>query len=688
MHAPRGRSAYARLLCAAAILLSGSPAMAAGSTVKVAFWNVKSGKGQIALPGHPALFADTTNCTSNTAPLNAWGVGQMQAELIKTLSDPTVVALGVAEAWLCATPDNIRTVLGWKAATSNQNGVALVARYGFAGSEQWQQLDTSLNVSPNDTMWVLRIPVCLDAYCLQSMPVYVTHWLSTSVNPITEYDIQAQQTVQFLQGTSGGLPHVLVGDLNIFEGTSVVCTQSPDNSSLNYLRSAGYLDAWNLLRSGQDGTTGMLNRAGCGTPEGATWKRIDYVWSTAAVAPVDVQRFGLVTPGDAAPSDHLGIIATLPTTVAAASATPPSPSPAPIPVLSPSDVVLYAGRATTIAGAWAAVADASAAGGVRMSNPDAGAPKLMTPLAAPANYFELPFAAAAGVPYRLWMRGRAQNDSYANDSVYVQFSGSLTAAGTPTFRIGTTSATTVNLEEAANVGVSGWGWQDNGYGLNVLGPALYFDGTPETLRVQVREDGFSIDQIVLSPATFLSASPGTTKNDVVILPPSTGTGGSSSSGVPTTWSQAVNVATTATAVTKNGGCDGCPDAAVLGATALSSGDAFFKFTPTIGGRLIVGLLPDGAPATDFKSMRYSAGFWSDGTWDAREQYVYKGGGVAKPGDLFGIAFVGNEARIYLNGAIVYRSPRATGSYHIAAVFLSKGGTIAVTTQDLVIGTYY
>jgi hypothetical protein len=39
-----------------------------------------------------------------------------------------------------------------------------------------------------------------------------------------------------------------------------------------------------------------------------------------------------------------------------------------------------------------------------------------------------------------------------------------------------------------------------------------------TLRVQSREDGFSIDQIVLSSSTYLSASPGALKSDVTLLP--------------------------------------------------------------------------------------------------------------------------------------------------------------------------
>ena len=76
------------------------------------------------------------------------------------------------------------------------------------------------------------------------------------------------------------------------------------------------------------------------------------------------------------------------------------------------------------------------------------------------------------------------------------------------------------VEECSGCGLSGWGWEDNGYGTGVLGAVIYFatSGT-QTIRVQRREDGISIDQIVRSPGTYLSSSPGTTKNDTRILPP-------------------------------------------------------------------------------------------------------------------------------------------------------------------------
>ena len=185
------------------------------------------------------------------------------------------------------------------------------------------------------------------------------------------------------------------------------------------------------------------------------------------------------------------------------------------------EIVLYASETTAKAGNWLIEADGTAAGGFRIRYPDAGGPRLTEAFANPAHYFEATFTAQAGVPYRLWMRGKADANSTNNDSAWVQFSGSVDSNSTPMFRIGTTSATMFNLEECTGCGLSAWGWNDNLFG--GLGPLIYFasSGT-QTIRVQLREDGLAIDQIVLSPQTYLNNAPGATKNDTTILPKSNG----------------------------------------------------------------------------------------------------------------------------------------------------------------------
>jgi hypothetical protein len=53
----------------------------------------------------------------------------------------------------------------------------------------------------------------------------------------------------------------------------------------------------------------------------------------------------------------------------------------------------------------------------------------------------------------------------------------------------------------------------------VKGPTIVFATSgPQTLRIQPREDGLGIDQVVLSAVKYLSSPPGALKNDNTVLP--------------------------------------------------------------------------------------------------------------------------------------------------------------------------
>jgi endonuclease/exonuclease/phosphatase family metal-dependent hydrolase len=191
-----------------------------------------------------------------------------------------------------------------------------------------------------------------------------------------------------------------------------------------------------------------------------------------------------------------------------------------VPAVAQTTIELPAENATVRAGKWVVSSDATAPGGGKtMRHPDAGAAKITTAAASPANYFELTFSAQAGVPYRLSLYGKADNNYWGNDSVFVQFSGSVSSTGSAKWRIGTTSATEINLEDCSGCGLSGWKWQDNGWGLNVTGESIYFATTgTQTMRVQTREDGLSVDQIVLAPETATAAvPPATTAATIKVL---------------------------------------------------------------------------------------------------------------------------------------------------------------------------
>lgn len=187
------------------------------------------------------------------------------------------------------------------------------------------------------------------------------------------------------------------------------------------------------------------------------------------------------------------------------------------PAAQNGDIVLFAKNAAPVTGAWSQVADTTAASGTRVATVDVGAPKLSTPAAAPGSYFEIPFTAEAGRAYRLWIRARAENDSWQNDSVFVQFSGSVDANGASTFRIGTDNATVVSLEECSGCGEQGWGWNDNAYAA-FAEPIYFATSGPQTIRISRREDGIMIDQVVLSAEKYFSAAPGSLKNDSTIVP--------------------------------------------------------------------------------------------------------------------------------------------------------------------------
>jgi hypothetical protein len=179
----------------------------------------------------------------------------------------------------------------------------------------------------------------------------------------------------------------------------------------------------------------------------------------------------------------------------------------------------------SVFGDWTRVTDATAAGGAALHNPNQGRAKVAPALASPANYFEATFDAIAGTPYHFWVRMKAQSNSTSNDSVHVQFNDSVDAVGTPLARIGTSGSLEPVLQNGPGGPVpSGWGWTENGWG--PMGPHVYFaaSGT-HTLRVQMREDGPTIDQIVLSPADYLSTPPGGRTNDTTILPENDGSGG-------------------------------------------------------------------------------------------------------------------------------------------------------------------
>jgi len=191
--------------------------------------------------------------------------------------------------------------------------------------------------------------------------------------------------------------------------------------------------------------------------------------------------------------------------------------PAPPPT-SAGDIVVYANDVPDSAmhGVWTRASDPTSPQGVKLVTPDNGAAS--SAMASPADYLDVTFNAAANTPYTLWLRLQALANSKFNDSVWVQFSDA-TAGGAGVFPIGSTDALLVNLAtDSTAASLNGWGWQNTAYWLSQPTTVTFATAGPHTLRIQVREDGVQLDQIVLSPNRFRTAAPGAATNDGTIVP--------------------------------------------------------------------------------------------------------------------------------------------------------------------------
>jgi hypothetical protein len=192
------------------------------------------------------------------------------------------------------------------------------------------------------------------------------------------------------------------------------------------------------------------------------------------------------------------------------TATPPSTS---------GDIVIYASDLASGSrhGVWTTASDPTSPDGIKLVTPDAGWAATAAPLPAPLDYLDVPFNPTPGTPYTLWLRMRAQNNSKWNDAVWVQFSAAH-VNGAPIYPLNSASGLLINLATDALAGsLNGWGWQNGAYWFSQPATVTFTGSGPHTLRIQVREDGVQIDQIVLSPNTYLSVPPGPPTNDSTIL---------------------------------------------------------------------------------------------------------------------------------------------------------------------------
>ena len=83
----------------------------------------------------------------------------------------------------------------------------------------------------------------------------------------------------------------------------------------------------------------------------------------------------------------------------------------------------------------------------------------------------------------------------------------------------TTSGLLVNLAtDSGASSLNGWGWQDSAYWLTQATTVTFPTSGTHTLRIQTREDGLELDQIVLSAVTYFNSAPGPVGGDSTIVP--------------------------------------------------------------------------------------------------------------------------------------------------------------------------
>jgi hypothetical protein len=189
------------------------------------------------------------------------------------------------------------------------------------------------------------------------------------------------------------------------------------------------------------------------------------------------------------------------------------------PAVPVGDVVIYASDVTQggLHGSWQTASDSTSPNRIKLTTTNAGVTATSSPLASPTHYVDISFNAAAGTPYTVWLRLRALNNSASNDSVWLQFSDAR-AGGTPIYAIGSTSGLLITLAtDGTGSGLNQWGWTNGAYWLSQTATVTFASSGQHTLRVQVREDGVQLDQIVLSPSLYLTEAPGQSSGDQTIV---------------------------------------------------------------------------------------------------------------------------------------------------------------------------
>jgi hypothetical protein len=695
-----GRSILGTLVVTLFALMAGT---AQAQTFRIAQWNLLYGWGLDAMPGgDDSTFTRSDNCNTN-----AWGMQVTQRVLATHIkNDPQVVALVVNEGFGppegCATPDKVKNevLIGWQRTgtpgdTGEREGVAIFARYGFAGP----QTPTQIGTAPS--RWVWRAPVWLDAAHTQSLVIYGTHLSSVATNG-------ANLLTATLNDRNNNVPHVIFGDLNTPQAVSDCSSVQP----LTTLTNAGYTEAWPLVNPTDPGYTATAHAWSgthnwwCGIPDYVPYKRIDLLlfWQPTG-GPFFTVHDGVLfmTPPefgvkDDKPSDHYGVkfrlsLGSCPgcdTEDPFVSFNSPTENQTvagnvSISVTATDNVGVtrvdlkredgttihswtsapytYTWNSTTVGdGTHALQAIAHDAAGnsyqrtvtINVDNPPSDWTAVVNAIVTGSTLQK-----NAGCEGCLDSGGISVNTIASGDG-YVQFTSSFEKrlyAGLGTNR--TNSTGNAEIQFAFSI------WPDrtwdiresNSYktgGAHALNDVFkiaiesgvvkyYVNGSPvyTSLVAPMYPIGLDVSMLSLNatvsnPSLFSSGGGGPVTSDVI-------------------WINAVNTTPNGSTLQKTSGCTECADGGGISQQTIDGGNGSIEFTPSFQHRFYAGLGTDRSASTNRAVINYAFTFWLDATWDIRENDSWKAGGAHESGDVFKIAIEGGVVKYYKNGGLVYTS---------------------------------
>jgi hypothetical protein len=480
------RPAYIFVAILAALLLLVGDAASDAATLS-AEWNPNSEPdlaGYVlsygSSSGHYTTTIDVGNRTTYSLSLDA---GQTYYFAVQAYNADGVISPYSSEVAYAIPPSNGLPV-PWQATDVGAVGLAGSAGYASgvftvlgAGSDIW---------GPADAFQFVHQPLTGDGQIVAR----VTSESSTGAH--------AKAGVMLRSTVSPSSAHVIL-DVQP-DGSIEFMTRPGTNSATSYIAGAtSNIPVWlKLTRSGN-----MFN--GFRSADGITWTLVGQ--TSVALAPSVEAGLAVTSHSILAPN-----VSTFENVAPTGSVTTSPPA--------IHDVVVYAADvpAASVHGAWSVAAAAGAAGGVALTTPDTGVAQTASALSNPSDYIDVPFTAEAGVPYTFWIRLRAANNSKYNDSLWVQFSDAHVGT-TVAYPIGSATGLLVNLATTAEASsLHEWGWTNSAYWLQQPATVTFATTGSHVVRIQVREDGVQLDQIVLSAGPYLSAPPGPVSGDATVVP--------------------------------------------------------------------------------------------------------------------------------------------------------------------------